>query len=117
MVMTFMEMDDQEARSLWNNRLQWMVRNHPSALRELHREGRLYEAISQNMTQAAMTVSRLIEQGVDPGEAERIALRDVVAPDVSEKGEREPETSISDQEMMEIEASLMVEHRKRASRG
>jgi len=110
-----MEMDDEEARSLWNSRLQWMVKNHPSALRELHREGRLYEALSQNMTQAAMTVSRLTEQGIDPAEAERIALRDVVAPDVLAKGEKEPEPSISEQEMMEIEASLMVEHRKRSS--
>jgi hypothetical protein len=69
------------------------------------------------MTQAAMTVSRLTEKGVDPAEAERIALRDVVAPDVSGKSEDEQEPAITEQEMIEIEASLMVERRKRTSQG
>jgi hypothetical protein len=115
--MAFLEMDDQEARSLWNSRLRWMAKHHPSALRQLHREGRLYEALSQNMTQAAMTVSRLTEQGMDPAEAERIALREVVAPDVPGKGEGEQEPALTEREMMEIEASLMVERRKRTSPG
>ncbi|MDH3252700.1 MAG: hypothetical protein OEM41_07895 [Ignavibacteria bacterium] len=115
--MSQMEMDNQEAKSLWNSRLTWMAKHHPSALRELHRQGRLYEALSQNMTKAAMVVTRLTEKGMDPAEAERIALRDVVAPDVSGMEKEEQGPAITEREMMEIEASLLVERRKRTSPG